>query len=64
MSIQDITPEDSAVPIFLDPTPQEPPGDPFPTPTTDDVLREIIKMKIDHGIALTEDEITLIAGGA
>lgn len=34
-----------------------------PEPTEEDVIKQIIKMKIDHGIALTEDEIALIAGG-
>lgn len=61
--IEDVTPPDSCAPVILDTTPREPAGEPAIN-GEEDPVRQIIKMKIDHGIALTEEEIALIAGGA
>lgn len=46
--IQDITPEGSAVPVYLDPTPIEPPPEaPFPTPDTTELRRTAYQLESD-----------------
>lgn len=57
---EDITPPGSVAPVFIDNTPLEPVADALPVPTGDEALIAIIKIKIDAGIPLTEEEIALI----
>lgn len=58
MSVQDITPEGSAVPVFLDPTPQEPPGDPFPADPVESPSARLarILLAVTRGEPVTQED--------
>ncbi len=64
MTAEDITPDDSIVPVFLDDTPQEPMGDPqiLDVEPPDSTLRESAIKKVAVTANLTSEETAAFAG--